>query len=153
MTADYKSGDAFTCTAVPETQLSRVSCKLCGWEAYASKPELVPILYGAHQHPTGTSARPLREYPNQTADLLSRTPGNRLSRIPTPVQRDAGPQAFFSVPELAQRWRCSRGTVYNRLRRARVKVLDFALRGKKGKKVVAVKTVLQVEERWTKRLV
>jgi hypothetical protein len=60
-------------------------------------------------------------------------------------------QEFFSIPELAQRWRCSCGTVYNRLRALRVEVLDFACRGKKGKKVVHVKTVLQIEERRTRR--
>jgi hypothetical protein len=61
-------------------------------------------------------------------------------------------QEYFSIPELAQRWRCSRGTVYNRLRVTGAEVLDFAPRGKKGKKVVPVKTVLQIEERRMKRL-
>jgi predicted DNA-binding protein YlxM (UPF0122 family) len=59
---------------------------------------------------------------------------------------------YFSIPELAQRWRCSRGTVYNRLRTTGAKVLDFAPRGKKGKKVVAVATVLQIEKQRTTRL-
>jgi hypothetical protein len=36
-------------------------------------------------------------------------------------------QDFFSIPELALRWRCSRGTVYNLIRGE--KVLDFALPG------------------------
>jgi biotin operon repressor len=45
-------------------------------------------------------------------------------------------QEYFSIAELAQRWRCSRGTVYNRLRALGAEVLDFASRGKKGKKVV-----------------
>jgi hypothetical protein len=65
------------------------------------------------------------------------------------------PQAmpeYFSIPELAARWRCSRGSVYNRLRMLGVEVLDFAPRGKKGKKVVPVKTVLHIEETRMKRL-
>lgn len=61
-------------------------------------------------------------------------------------------QAFFSIGELARRWRCSRGTVYNRLRAAGTRVLDFSAPGKKGKKVVAAKVVLQIESRKTKRL-
>jgi hypothetical protein len=61
-------------------------------------------------------------------------------------------QEYFSIAELAQRWRCSRGTVYNRLRALGVEVLDFASRGKKGKKVVRAKTVFQIEERRTRRL-
>lgn len=54
-------------------------------------------------------------------------------------------QEFFSMSELARRWRCSRGTVYNRLRAVGAKVLDFAPRGKRGKKVVPIRTILEVE--------
>jgi hypothetical protein len=45
-----------------------------------------------------------------------------------------GTTYFFSISELATRWRCSRATVYNRLRAVGAKVLDFAPSGKKGKK-------------------
>lgn len=54
-------------------------------------------------------------------------------------------QEFFSIGELAERWRCSRGSVYNRLRAVGAKVLDFAAPGKRGKKVVPASTVLQIE--------
>jgi hypothetical protein len=59
---------------------------------------------------------------------------------------------YFSFTELAERWRCSRGTVYNRLRAVGAEVLDFAAPGKKGKKVVALTAVLRIEDRRTKRL-
>ena len=59
---------------------------------------------------------------------------------------------YFSFAELAQRWRCSRATVYNRLRGVGAEVLDFASPGKKGKKVIAVDAVFQIEERRMKRL-
>jgi hypothetical protein len=65
---------------------------------------------------------------------------------------DLNAQPFFSIPELANRWRCSRGTVYNRLRFAGARVLDFASAGKKGKKLVPASTVFQIEARHTKRL-
>lgn len=61
-------------------------------------------------------------------------------------------QEYFSFAELAERWRCSRGTVYNRLRAVAAEILDFAPRGKKGKKVVRARTVFQIEERHTRRL-
>ena len=54
-------------------------------------------------------------------------------------------QAFFSIAELAQRWRCSRGTVYNRLRLAGGKVLHFGVAGRKSKKLVPVAVVLHLE--------
>jgi hypothetical protein len=61
-------------------------------------------------------------------------------------------QQFYSIPELADRWRCSRGTVYNRLRFAGAKVLDFASAGKKGKKLVSALTVFQIESKHRKAL-
>lgn len=62
------------------------------------------------------------------------------------------PQEFFSMQELAERWRCSRGTVRNRLRSSGAKVLDFAPLGKRGKKAVPAAVVLQIENRKTKQL-
>jgi hypothetical protein len=62
------------------------------------------------------------------------------------------PQPFFSIPELAHRWRCSRGTVYNRLRFSNAKVLDFSSAGKKGKKLVPAPTVLSLEMKYMKAL-
>ena len=59
---------------------------------------------------------------------------------------------YFSMAELADRWRCSRGTVYNRLRAAGAQVLDFAPRGKKGRKVVPAAIIKQIEARNTRRL-
>lgn len=54
----------------------------------------------------------------------------------------ASPPQYLSIGELAARWRCSRGTVYNRLRAVGAKVLDFAPCNKKGKKVVPQRIVL-----------
>ena len=68
------------------------------------------------------------------------------------IRQSQTAREFFSFAELAQRWRCSRGTVYNRLRAVGAEVLDFAPRGKKGKKVIPVATVRRIEERRMKRL-
>jgi len=63
------------------------------------------------------------------------------------------PQAFFSIQELAERWRCSRGTVRNRLRSSGAKVLDFAPSpGQRSKKAVPAGVVYQIENRKTKLL-
>jgi hypothetical protein len=61
-------------------------------------------------------------------------------------------QEFYSIDELAERWRCSRGTVYNRLRGAGAKVLDFSAPGKRSRKAVSANTILEIENRRTKRL-
>jgi hypothetical protein len=60
------------------------------------------------------------------------------------------PEAFFSFQDLADRWRCSRGTVRNRLRAAGATVLDFG--GGRSKKTVAASVVYQIERKRTKRL-
>lgn len=73
-------------------------------------------------------------------------------KVPGNLSPERTRQAYFSIGEFANRWRCSRGTVYNRLRAAGAEVLDFAAPGKKGKKAVSAKVVLRIESRKTKRL-
>lgn len=68
------------------------------------------------------------------------------------IERGPNQREYYSIGELADRWRVSRGTVYNRLRSAGAKVLDFAAPGKKSRKVVSVSVVLQIEARKTKKL-
>ena len=58
------------------------------------------------------------------------------------------PQAFYSIPELAERWRCSRGTVYNLIRGERL--LDFASPGHRGKKLVPASLVAKIEQESTR---
>jgi hypothetical protein len=68
---------------------------------------------------------------NHTEVLTPRTPAKEAN--------------YFSIPELACRWRCSRGTVYNRIRGQ--PVLDFAAPGHKGKKLVPAEIVRRIEDR------
>lgn len=70
---------------------------------------------------------------------------DRITRVPRKRE-------FYSIRELAERWRVSRGTVYNRLRSAGAKVLDFATLGRRSKKAVSVSVVLQIEARMTTKL-
>jgi hypothetical protein len=72
--------------------------------------------------------------------------------IPMQSRNDPKAQQYLSISELAARWRCSRGTVYNRLRLLGLNVLDFAPPGKRGKKIVSLSTIVKVEESTTKRL-
>jgi biotin operon repressor len=65
---------------------------------------------------------------------------------------DEASQEYFSMADLADRWRCSRGTVYNRLRAEGAQVLDFDPRGKKGRKVVPASVIKQIEARNMRRL-
>lgn len=60
--------------------------------------------------------------------------------------------AFYSMAELAERWRCSRATVYRKLRAAAAEVMDFAQRGRRGKKIVPTKTVRQIEDRCLRKM-
>jgi hypothetical protein len=48
----------------------------------------------------------------------------------TKTEQGGAGQPFYSIPELAERWRCSRASVYNRIRGE--KVIDFAATGPKA---------------------
>jgi hypothetical protein len=56
--------------------------------------------------------------------------------------------AYFSIDDLAERWCCSRGSVYNWIRGETV--LDFARSGRKGKKLVPRAVVQRIERKHTK---
>jgi predicted DNA-binding protein YlxM (UPF0122 family) len=71
----------------------------------------------------------------------------QVSQIPEQEQ-----PAYYSIRELAERWRVSRGTVYNRLRCEGAPVLDFSAPGKRSRKAVRATVVLDIEGRRTKRL-
>jgi hypothetical protein len=68
------------------------------------------------------------------------------------ARKMARSQNFYSIQDLAERWRCSRGSVYNRLRAAGAQVLDFAAAGKRGSKLVPSAVVQQLENAKMKRL-
>jgi hypothetical protein len=68
-----------------------------------------------------------------------------VAKVGTPQpESDAAMPPYFSIPELASRWRCSRSTVYNVIRGE--KVLDFAAPGRKGKKLVPREVVRSIEQ-------
>jgi hypothetical protein len=59
------------------------------------------------------------------------------------VNSHTSPQLFYSISDLAERWRFSRASVYNILRGERV--VDFAANRKKGHKLVPLDVVLKIE--------
>ena len=84
----------------------------------------------------------------------------KLGKTP-PAERPAPPampalaperKDFLTIPEVAERWRIARPTVYNRLRSARVKVLDFASHSGRGRKLVPLGEILKIEAQQFKRL-
>jgi hypothetical protein len=73
--------------------------------------------------------------------------------IKSPIQCRASPsKEFLTIPQLAARWVCSRGSVYNYLRDAGAKIVDFAPPGGKGKKLVPMDVVERIERQRTKRI-
>jgi hypothetical protein len=76
----------------------------------------------------------------------SETPVSAFTQIATtnrPGEETRPTQPFYSIADLAMRWRCSRGSVYNRIRGQRV--VDFAANGRKGHKLVPLDVVLKIE--------
>jgi hypothetical protein len=80
-----------------------------------------------------TAKRPETKKPNTDSDA--------------PVRHE-----FFTIQQLADRWSCSRGTVYNILRSIGTKVVDFAAKGRKGHKLVPVAAVEKIERKKLRRL-
>ena len=71
---------------------------------------------------------------------------------PSPVEKAHVRKDFLTIPELATRWRIARPTVYNRLRSAGLRVLDFAPKGGRGRKVVPLGAILEIERKQLKRV-
>jgi hypothetical protein len=69
----------------------------------------------------------------------------------TELKNALAEQLFYTIADLAARWRCSRASVYNILRGELV--VDFAPRpGRKGRKLVSAEVVRQIENRRARRL-
>jgi hypothetical protein len=70
------------------------------------------IQLGARKNPDSLRVHGLRFTAIQSSlsSVSSFSPDGRSSL------GEADRQEYFSIPDLAKRWRCSRGTVYNRLR-------------------------------------
>lgn len=64
-------------------------------------------------------------------------------RVQEIIQPITETRPFFSIRDLAERWRCSRASVYNQI--PGEKVLDFATNGRKGHKLVPLEVVLKIE--------
>jgi len=80
------------------------------------------------------------------AELFGFTPAELIAAIER--NRAALKRAFYSIQDLANRWRCARGTVYNVLRESEFKVLDLSHPGKdKGKRLIPGSVVERIEQR------
>jgi hypothetical protein len=55
-------------------------------------------------------------------------------------------QAFYTIPQLTDRWHCSRAQVYAVLREANVKVVDIGQGAERAKTLVPVETVERIEK-------
>jgi hypothetical protein len=68
-------------------------------------------------------------------------------------RRVNSPQTHFTIAQVAARWQCSRGTVYNTLRTFGAKIVNLAPPGKKkGRKLVPVETLERLERQRTTKM-
>ena len=105
---------------------------------YRTWEEVLDNLDPAPPYSIRRPARPTRAPEMQNGAAKAEAP---------PVRRD-----FLTIPELAVRWRIARPTVYNRLKDAGVRVLDFASKGARGRKIVPLGAILEIERQQLKRL-
>ena len=82
---------------------------------------------------------------SELADALNVPPSAVISAIEK--NRSSIRKAFYSIPDLAKRWNCSRGTVYNVLRETEFKLLNLSRKGKdKGKWLIPAAVVEHIEK-------
>ena len=67
-------------------------------------------------------------------------------------QRRSDRQAYFTIPQLAERWSCSRAQVYAILRVSAVKVLDIGEGSKRSKTLVPADAVERLEKARTEKM-
>ena len=68
------------------------------------------------------------------------------------VDKKVSTARYFTIREIAERWHCSQSSATRYLRMNKAEVPDFAVGCKKGKKLVAHRTVELLEFTRTKRL-
>jgi hypothetical protein len=88
---------------------------------------------------------------SEFADLFGFPPSAIIAAIER--QRGSYNKPFYSIEDLADRWICSRATVYAVLKETEFKVFDLAHRGKKkGPKRIPVAVVQKIEQSRMKTL-
>ena len=134
--------------------MEQIAAKYPGASLVVRVEERGVVVLARRRSQTDASARTIGSAEPRRATAKPSTNVLGKSLVPDLPSRDSTnrQQPFYSIPELAFRWRCSRGTVYNRLRFAGAKVLDLGSAGKKGKKLVPALTVFQIESKHLKAL-
>jgi hypothetical protein len=75
-----------------------------------------------------------------------------ISAIEAQRQRRSDRQAYFTIPQLAERWSCSRAQVYALLRASAVKVLDIGEGSKRSKTLIPADAVDRLEKARTEKM-
>jgi hypothetical protein len=65
--------------------------------------------------------------------------------VATQRQRQAGARSYFTIPQLADRWNCSRAQVYALLTASAVKTVNIGQGKKRAKHLIPAQTVAKLE--------
>jgi hypothetical protein len=85
------------------------------------------------------------------ADALNLPPSALIAAVEK--NRLAVKKPFYSIPDLAKRWNCSRATVYNTLRGSEFKLLNLSRKGRtKGKWNIPAAVVEHIEQARMERI-
>lgn len=91
---------------------------------------------------SATDSLPIGEF----ASLFGFPADAVIQAVETQRQRRSDRQAYFTIPQLASRWVCSRAQVYAILRASAAKVLDIGEGNKRSKTLVPADVVERLEK-------
>ena len=97
---------------------------------------------------SATDSLPIAEF----ASLFGFPAETVIRAIEAQRQRRSDRQAYFTIPQLAERWSCSRAQVYAILRASAAKVLDIGEGSKRSKTLVPVDVVERLEKSRTEKM-
>lgn len=92
--------------------------------------------------------RPLQETDSLTISQFADLFGFPVAAFLAAIERQRGAlnKPYYSIPDLALRWRCSRGTVYAVIGESEFEVFDLSRPGaNKGKKLIPGSVVEKIE--------
>ena|SRR5580704_1076349 len=93
---------------------------------------------------------PLKPTDSVTVQELANLFHIPVEAVITAIETQRRNKPFYSIRDLAARWRCSKSSVYNIVDKCDVKTLHFGFGKKRGVRLISAESVERIEHRCSK---